>query len=143
MPIFRDRKEWDEIQPVDKGISLCTFCDLENNNERILRKNEYRYIIHNLYPCGWPERGEKHLLLIPKKHLQFTHDLDSDQRWAKKDAEQWIHTYFSDQSYFSFIKHTDDIKSLQHIHYHYIVWNLYHSFLELSIRYWDENNLSS
>jgi len=141
--MFKHRSERNDIQPEDKGVSSCPFCDTRAMKKRILRENTHRYIIYNIYPCGWPERGEKQLLLIPKTHFQYTHELLQDQWSIRQEAETWIYEYFAGQSYFSFIKHTDDIKSLQHIHYHYIVWNIYHTFLESSIRYWDEHNLSS
>gem|GEM_PF-6456204 len=90
------------------------------NDEYYVRNNECRIIFYPAKPSGGVNRHEKHLLLIPKKHHINSPTLSHEEILSKQEAEKWIEQYFHDKQYISYMRHTDKIKSIQHVHYHYM-----------------------
>lgn len=125
--VLQDRSIWDKLTKWKEAIwkKWCPFC-LEEQ-EITLWKWNYWHIRKNKYPYNW---NEKHLLLIPNRHIEHTSDLNNEELIELKEAEKFLKDFYKEENYFSFIRQTNWWKSIKHIHYHYIPWILYSSELE-------------
>ena len=131
------KSEYDALKPSDKRASDCPFCK-EISSDQLLRSNDYRNIIYPLKPCWWPDRFEKHLMLMPKKHHKNSTTLSTEELISKQEAEIFLEEYFVPYDYCSYLRHTDNIKTVQHIHYHYFLWNIRYRHIEESLLHYDE-----
>lgn len=114
---FGKRAEWFNIQPNDLWKSQCPFCDMSLTP--LVKEFTYWFICNNKYPYG---NKEKNLLLIPKRHVKYSHDLKSEEWWELKDVHEFIHEYFWEEDFFSFMRESWKWRSLEHLHYHYLPW---------------------
>jgi diadenosine tetraphosphate (Ap4A) HIT family hydrolase len=112
---FWTRNEWSKIQPKDLWKDECPFC--EPQKTPLIKEFNHWFVCHNKYPYGWLKDN---LLVIPKKHRKYTYELDS-QEWSEfPTVEKFIHEYFGETDYFSFIRQSCKWRSLEHLHYHYL-----------------------
>lgn len=137
---FLSNQEYDEIKPKDKRASHCPFCDFDTQKERLLRENDDRRVFYPVRPIGWAIRYKKNLLLAPKQHHKYVTWLSTSEIVTKQEAEIWIQEHFTDEQYFSFMRHTDDIKSVQHLHYHYVVGQIHYADITNSVHRFDIEN---
>lgn len=134
-------EEYNKIKPIDKWVAYCPFCSTDrawNNDDRLIRENDNWFIIYPTKPCGGVHRYKKHLILIPKKHHINTTSFSKEELLSKHEAEIWLEQYFTDQQYCSFVRHTDEIKSIQHLHYHYFWGNIRYRDIAKSLLYYDK-----
>lgn len=106
-------------------IEDCPFCIYED--WLTIWESKYWYIKHNKYPYNWLK---KHLLLIPKRHIEFTKNLNTDELSEIKNAESFFYKYYKWLEYISLIRQTNWWKSIKHLHYHYFPGKLYSNDLE-------------
>lgn len=104
----------------------CPFCKQEEIS-LVIKEFKYWKIIKNKYPYIWVS---KHILVVPYKHREYTKDLSKNEFAELKDIEKYMAEYFSQENYFSFIRQTNESKSIKHLHYHYINATLYSDKLE-------------
>lgn len=114
------RKDYEKVKQTtlkDKWEKNCPFCDIASQEENILWKWNFWYIQHNKYPLGGTS---KHLLAIPYSCDRYTKDL-SPQQWAEyKEVENFMYNFYQWDNYFSFIREVWEIKSIHHLHYHFL-----------------------
>ena len=108
------------------GENDCPFCDLEGNKERVLWKWKKWFIIQNKYPYSGEEN---HLMLVPYKHIIFSHELSSDETKELSDAYKWIKDFYDDQIYFSCTRESMTNRSVEHLHMHFLPGRLQGKYL--------------
>jgi diadenosine tetraphosphate (Ap4A) HIT family hydrolase len=112
---FWNRVEWFNIQPYDLWKSQCPFCNISLTP--LVKEFTYWFICNNKYPYG---NKEKNLLLIPKRHVKYSHELRSEEWWDLEKAYKFIHEYFWKEDFFSFMRESSTWRSLEHLHYHFL-----------------------
>ncbi len=123
------REEWSKIMPKDMWKTECPFCDITKTP--VLKVFIHWFICYNKYPYWW---NKDHLLLIPKKHKQFATLLSQEETQELPLIEQYIKEYYQETDYFSFTRHTNQWRSLEHLHYHYLPWTITPSDIELILQ---------
>lgn len=71
--------------------------------------NEYPYI----------HTGE-HIMLIPIRHVRYSHELTSDEYTDINEAYRYIEDFYGDQDYFSFTRESMANRSVEHVHTHFL-----------------------
>jgi len=128
---FSERAEWEKNKPADKWRSDCPFC---KENDLCIWEWKYLRIIHNKFPILW---RDDHLMLIPKRHVVLTTDLNDNELLEMRDAEKYIENFFNGEKYFSFVRQSLENRSLEHLHYHYCPGNIwYHTVEEMLRKQW-------
>ena len=98
---------------------VCPFCT-KLNIDNIVYETEYWYIMPNLYPY-FDDKNQ--LMVFPKRHIEFTSQLNEEELKDFVNIEKWMKEFYKDKwDYFSFIRQTKSNKSVEHMHYHYVVW---------------------
>jgi len=110
-----NRDEWLHLQPNDLWKTHCPFCDITLTP--LVKEFTYWYVCNNKYPYGWIK---KNLLLIPKRHVKYSSDLQSQEWWELEKVHNFIHEYFGDDDFFSFMRESCTWRSLEHLHYHFL-----------------------
>jgi len=105
----------------DKGEKNCPFCDIQKQKEYIIWEWVYWYIAHNKFPFVWTK---KHLLVYPKICERITKNLPSYYWKEFSKIHQFMFDFYWDESYFSFIREKGETKSIHHLHYHFLPWEL-------------------
>jgi len=100
----------------------CHFCKLKNN--KIIYQNKSWFILNNIYP--YFNDNNPQLLVAPKRHIEFTKELTKEELSDFLEIEQYLSNYFNElwKDYFSFIRQSKSNKSVEHLHYHYLVWKV-------------------
>lgn len=118
---FKDREDY------EKNVGFiykdnCIFCskDLEKTN-KIIHKTKYWIIMYNKYPYFGEE---KHLLVLPKIHKEFSYELSEEIFWDIINVEKFMKDFYWEIEYFSFIRQTFWNRSIAHLHYHYLSWRV-------------------
>ncbi len=119
MEKFKNREDYEKNKKY-MTKNNCPFC-LSNfkNTHKILFESKYWSVIEALYPY-FDEKW--HLLVIPKRHKEFTASLSKVELWGFKEVEKFMQEYFEWKDYFSFIRQAKWNKSVEHLHYHYLPW---------------------
>lgn len=132
MKLF-SRDIWLKTQPQDKWAHECVFCNHNklDNSQYIIWKGEHWLIIHNKYPILW---SDKHIMLIPIKHHTFPHECSSTEMSEFPVAQKFIHDFFGDVRYFSFMRESLANRSLEHFHYHYLPWKMWYTDIEYFLK---------
>lgn len=128
MKLFK-RSAWNQIQPEDKGEKSCIFCDFNSDEQKeiILWRGKYFYILHNKFPYLWLD---SHLLAVPYRHVCHTSEMTKEEFYELKDVESFMKIFYGDKKYFSFIRQSWEAKSLHHLHYHYLPWEMWETSIE-------------
>lgn len=124
-----DRHIYHKLKPEDKWEENCPFCDYESEEQRelIVWRGEYFYVLHNKFPY----LGLKtHLLAVPYRHICFTKDLSIEEFQDLKNVEQFVSEFYGSTPYFSFIREVGHYKSLNHLHYHFLPWEITEDAIE-------------
>ena len=116
---FHDRTQWDQNRPSDLWANNCPFCN--KNSEYTIWEGKYWYVMHNKYPILWLKT---HLMAIPKRHIKMAHDITSLEMWEYPEVEKYIHEFFWENRYFTFMRESLEARSLEHIHYHFLPWQI-------------------
>ena len=122
--IFWDRHKYIEWNPYFT-IKDCPFCEIieEEEKQLILFESKYWQIRFNKFPYYWYKQN---LLVFPLSHRIFTTDLTDEEILDYKNVEKYMKNYFKNKNYFSFIRQWIWWRSIEHLHYHYLEWILYH-----------------
>lgn len=99
------------------GKDDCPFCDIPANEGHIIWKGKYWYIIHNIYPYSGEEN---HLMLVPFRHVVFSHQLSSDETQELSQGYNKIKEFYGEELYFSFTRETMANRSIEHLHIHFV-----------------------
>jgi diadenosine tetraphosphate (Ap4A) HIT family hydrolase len=122
------RKEWHEKtnwQIVWK--ENCIFCKAKKEQpEYILWKWKYWYIIINKYPYSW---NEEHIMAVPCRHVLYSTDFNSEELLELVEVHKFVKRFFWEESYFSCTRETQEYRSIEHYHTHFIPWRLQGKFL--------------
>ncbi len=101
----------------DKGEKNCPFCDRKAQEEYTIWKWKHWHIVHNKFPYNG---NSLHLLAIPLKCERHTRNL-SREEWSEfGEVEVFMKNFYQDKKYFSFIREDGDVKSIHHLHYHFL-----------------------
>lgn len=67
-----------------------------------------------------------HILLLPKVHKKFSHELTAEELSELPKIYQFIKNFFWEENYFSFTRETfaDWSRSVEHLHMHFLTWIL-------------------
>ncbi len=118
--IFWDRKKYIESNPYFTKKN-CPFCLINKEKEKwFLYETEYWKIIYNKFPYY----SKKHLMVIPKRHIIYTTELNNKELIDYKNAELYMKDFYKDIDYFSFIRQSTWWRSIEHLHYHYLPWHI-------------------
>jgi len=133
----QDRNIWDEMFLGKEIIwkKNCPFCKINiDENKLIIWESDLWEIRFNKYPYWWIK---KHILLFPKRHVEFTKDLTHEEFiWLKK-VNEFINNFFWKKQYFSFMRETFTWRSIKHLHYHYMPGNIYsNDFAQILNKQW-------
>lgn len=98
----------------------CPFCSEKVYSlNKILFETDFWLVIYNKYPYF---KAEKNLLVFPKKHREFSWQLNKKELWDLKEVEKKLKDFYKWYNYFSFLRQTRWNKSVEHLHYHYLIW---------------------
>lgn len=98
----------------------CPFCDKGLLiDDEILYITDYWIIIYNKYPYF---DDKKNILAFPKRHIEFTTELNQEELIDYLKVEKYIKDFYWNEEYFSFIRQSKSNKSVEHLHYHYLKW---------------------
>lgn len=123
------------IMSFDKWESNCPFCNLEE--DLVIWRWKYLCIRHNKYPYLWMK---EHLLVIPYRHVCESSNLTKEEFWEFVEVESFMKKFYK-KEYFSFIRQWWNAKSIKHVHYHYLPWEVYPSDVEdFLLRQWFQRN---
>jgi len=101
------------------GLDNCPFCT-KMKKDKIIFESKYWFIMHNEYPYF---DDKNWLMAIPKRHVEFTSNLESKELADFLEVEKFMKNYYKNiGEYFSFIRQSKSNKSVEHMHYHYLVW---------------------
>lgn len=95
----------------------CIFCDLQKQPELVLWDDEYSYLIVDIGPLS---RG--HLLLIPKEHTEYMHELN-DLTLSKMliNIKNIVLKLGYDK--YNLLQNNGHIQSVNHVHFHIVPAN--------------------
>ena len=100
--------------------AVCVFCSLHKNEpERIRESTNSCLVIENLYPYDfWDHhRVTDHLMIVPKRHVQGIHELNSAER---NDYWKLLQKYEGQSYNFYARAGSNTTKSVHHQHGHLI-----------------------
>lgn len=69
-------------------------------------------------------------MAVPKRHVVLAKDLSDEEYLDYKNVESFVHDFFGEQAYFTFMRESVSGRSLEHIHYHFLPGNCYYKNLE-------------
>jgi diadenosine tetraphosphate (Ap4A) HIT family hydrolase len=120
-----DRAIWENKISKEKIIwkENCPFCHIVDDEKKlILFETKYWEIRYNKYPYWWIKN---HLLLFPKRHIELAKELNKDELSDLENIHKYLYNFYDKQQYFSFIRETFEWRSIKHLHYHYLPWNIH------------------
>jgi diadenosine tetraphosphate (Ap4A) HIT family hydrolase len=121
----QERDIWNKMI-LNSGIiweENCPFCKLEKDEKQLLIfESTYWEIRYNKYPYEWVQ---KHIIVLPKRHIEFTKDFNNNELIDLKKIYSFLYNFYEWEEYFSFIRETFKGRSIKHIHYHYMQWNIH------------------
>ncbi len=116
---------WDRKKYIESNIYFtkenCPFCIINKEEKKLfLYETKYWKIIYNKFPYY----SKKHLLVLPKRHIIYTTELNDNELIDYKNIEIYMKDFYKDINYFSFIRQSTWWRSIEHLHYHYLPWHL-------------------
>ena len=137
---FKNRQEYEKSK-LYFNLENCPFCTKLDKKE-IIFESELWIVLHNNYPYF---KDQNNLIAIPKRHIEFTSGLKEEEFADFVNIEKWMKNYYKDKwEYFSFIRQSKSNKSVEHIHYHYLVglpwWKIidWENYLKIKNWYFSE-----
>ncbi len=131
------RKIWEEN--TKKWIiwkKNCPFCweIIDEEKKLLIKETKFWTIRYNKFPYWWIK---KHILLIPKRHIELSKELNQDELLELKKIYEFINEFYKKEKYFSFLRETFEWRSIKHLHYHYLPWNIHGSdFAKILHKQW-------
>lgn len=115
-----DYKKVKQTTLADKWKSHCPFCHIKDCEDSQLIEWEGKnwMITHAKFPYGM---RKDHLLVFPKRCVEFTKDLSPEEMSEFPEVEKFMADFYKDHDdYWSMIRQRSDLKSVAHLHYHYL-----------------------
>jgi len=114
---FKNREEYkkEKLYFTEENCPFCTKLD----KNKIIFESKFWIVLHNDYPYF---KDQNNLMAIPKRHIEFTRDLKEEELIDFLEIEKFMQKYYDWKEYFSFIRQSKSNKSVEHMHYHYLVW---------------------
>lgn len=105
----------------------CPFCDLRDNNiNHTIWVWKYWHIINNISSYSWDYR---HIMAVPNDHIIYSKDLTINHYSELKIVYNEVEKYLKWENYFSFTRESLANRSVEHLHIHFLVWELQWKFL--------------
>ena len=104
----------------------CPFCNPEQNEEYIVWKGKFWYILRNFSPYTW---DENHLMAVPYEHIAFSTDLTIEHLKELELVHKFVAKYFAGRNYFSFTRESLSWRSVEHLHMHFLPWIIQGKYL--------------
>ena len=98
----------------------CDFCDISSLKNRIINENDFAFV----FPSNTPI-VPGHLLIVPKRHVQYYEDLTSEEKTSIEDLRVWskksLRNVFGAQG-FNYAWNEEAIggQSVPHFHLHIV-----------------------
>lgn len=126
-PISREeyhKIKWEWMYSKDN----CPFCDKERYEKQCYRQWKYWQLLFCLSSYSWDYR---HLMAVPFEHIVYSNDLKEKHFKELKEIHKIVKDFFKDEEYFSFTRESisDETRSVEHLHMHFLVWKLQWKFL--------------
>ena len=102
----------------------CPLCD--NKEWTIIYRLKNWYIVHSIYTYSW---DEKHLLAVPYRHIKYFTELNEEELLELREVHKKIKEFFKQEDYFSFTRETMAHRSIEHLHIHFLIWELHGKYL--------------
>lgn len=72
----------------------------------------------------------KHVMLVPRQHTRFSHEV-REQEWSSiGEAYAFLEEFYGEDEYFSFTRESFSERSVEHLHTHFMSWDLTRKALE-------------
>ena len=113
---FKNRQEYEKAK-LYFNLENCPFCT-KLEKEKIIFETKFWFVMPNDNPYF---DDKNNLMAIPKRHIEFTTDLKEEELIDFLEIEKFMQKYYDWKEYFSFIRQTKSNKSVEHMHYHYLV----------------------
>lgn len=71
-------------------------------------------------------------MAIPIEHIEFSYNLSKEHFEELKEVHNVVKDFFENEEYFSFTREsmqTENSRSVEHLHIHFLVWDLQGKFL--------------
>jgi diadenosine tetraphosphate (Ap4A) HIT family hydrolase len=121
------REEWDKITWWKiLGKENCPFCNLEEERKNIIWEWKFWFIAHNIYPYSG---NNQHIMAIPYRHILYSSDLNNEELLELHEIYKFVEWFFGDENYFSCTRETQNSRSIEHYHMHFIPWKLQWGYL--------------
>lgn len=120
------RSIWHTDRPEDLGKESCPFCSPENA-EYIMFQTDYWLLVQNKFPILGLKQ---HIMAVPKRHVILSKDLSHEELSDYGNILWYVHDYFWDQDFFSFLRESREARSLEHLHYHFLPGQMRYKSLE-------------
>ena len=132
---FNSREEYEKSK-IYYNLDNCPFCTCLDKN-KIIFESEYWFVMHNENPYF---EDKNWLMAIPKRHIEFTINLKKEELADFIEVEKFMKNYYKDKwEYFSFIRQSKSNKSVEHMHYHYVLWIPHARVIDKKNYFWVEN----
>ncbi|KAM0676440.1 hypothetical protein GVAV_000407 [Gurleya vavrai] len=109
-------------------MSICIFCELYKANKNIIYENNSLFVIIDAFPLT-----HGHILIIPKKHVTFFHELSIEELNEILPTIQKIVKKLNLKKY-NLLQNNGHIQSVNHVHFHIIPYVDQNECLKIS---WD------
>jgi diadenosine tetraphosphate (Ap4A) HIT family hydrolase len=121
-PEFSDRASYEQYMVSRSrpfGQDDCPLCrEMQQKQSHIvIWQSDSWALLYNRYPYV---RDGKHVMLIPKRHIQYARDLTPEECQDLSEAYAYIDSFYGEEEYFSFTRETFGLRSVEHLHTHYI-----------------------
>lgn len=92
----------------------CIFCKLIRSKENILYEDSHLFIVADVFPLT-----QGHILLIPKEHAEFLHDLSEDVLLRILPTVKKVVNLLNYKKY-NILQNNMHMQSVPHVHFHII-----------------------
>lgn len=97
----------------------CPFCSENLDYNTLIKEFDFWRIFYNKFSYTG---NSMHILLLPKEHKKFFHEINSEEFAELPKIYQFIKNFFWEENYFSFTRETfaDWSRSVEHLHMHFL-----------------------
>jgi diadenosine tetraphosphate (Ap4A) HIT family hydrolase len=99
------------------GKENCPFCNLEKERKNIIWEGKFWFVAYNIYPYSG---NNQHIMAIPYRHVLYSADLNNEELLELQEVYKFVKEFFGNESYFSCTRETQDYRSIEHYHTHFI-----------------------
>lgn len=98
-------------------LDTCIFCKIYQANQNIFYETSTLFIIIDINPLS-----HGHLLIIPKKHSAYLHEMDDIDMEGILPLIKKIAKAFNITKY-NVLQNNGHIQSVHHVHFHFVPYN--------------------